>query len=467
VERTKKLDLNLPHDEISERAILGALLVDPRPEYLVRVIEFLNKEDFFLPAHRLIFEAISALYNGQSGIDLNTVSSWLSSHRRLKSAGGMAYLSELTDQVPEKINFEDYLQNVKQKSLLRNIIAVAQDMLAKSQEVQAEPDILLDHVEKELLHLKKETDRGGFIELATFIPEAMNYVNQIQKEGLTAGIKTGFIELDSITSGFHRGDLIIIAARPSMGKTAIGLNIAYNQAVKEKKRVAFFSIEMPKIQIVLRLLAMATRINMQALRTGRPRLTAQEWAKLEQEAVRLQKSQIYIDDSASLTILDIKTRAQKLKYQLGGIDVVFVDYLQLVKVGRKRDRVIDSRSTEVGEVSAGLKELAKELDIPVVALTQLNRGPEWRKGKKEKEVKYLLSDLRESGNIEQDADVVIFLHREEQIDPDTSRKGIAELIIAKQRNGPTGRIQLAYQQPYTRFENLETRVGDDGSYLSN
>ncbi len=453
--RLQKIDLNLPHDEISERAVLGAILLNPDRELLAKLFETLRSDDFFLPQNRLIFNAIEELYNKQSGIDSSTVGAFLQDKRRLKSAGGLAYISELIDQVPEKINFEDYVNNVKQKSLLRNIINVARDALEKSKADFADPDSVLNEIEKEILQIKNRSDQGGFIELAKFIPEALRYVNLIQKEGLTAGIKTGFTELDALTAGFHRGELIIIAARPSMGKTAIGLNIAYHQAIKEGKRIAFFSIEMPRIQIVLRLLSMATRISMHALRTGRPHLSAQEWAKLEQEAVRLQKSAFYIDDSASLTILDLKNRAR----QLNSVDIIFVDYLQLIKVGRDTSRKIDSRSSEVGAISAGLKELAKELNIPVVALTQLNRAPEWRKGKKE--TKYMLSDLRESGNIEQDADVVIFLHREEQIDPDTEKKGIAELIIAKQRNGPTGRVQLAFENRFTRFSNLEVRIADE------
>jgi len=281
----------------------------------------------------------------------------------------------------------------------------------------------------------------------------MEKIEGIQKHGDSGGVKTDLYELDNITGGFQRGEFIVIAARPSMGKTALALNIAANMAIKAEKAVGFFSIEMARHQIMMRLLATRAGIDMSALTTGRKRLTRQEWQTLEMAASDLAKAKLYIDDSASLSIIEMKTRARRL-WREKGLDIAFVDYLQLIKVTGEQLRRSDSRAQEVAIISASLKELAKELQIPVVGLAQLNRAPEHRGSRKEG-IKYQLSDLKESGAIEQDADVVMFLHREEQVDRETERKGEADLIVAKQRNGPTGKILLAFQDKYTKFTNME------------
>ena len=281
----------------------------------------------------------------------------------------------------------------------------------------------------------------------------MERIEAIQKHGESGGLKTGYYELDSMTGGLQKSDLIVVAARPSMGKTAIALNIAANIALKEQKSVGFFSIEMSKHQIMMRLLSTRAEIDMSALMTGKKHLNQQEWHALEMAAGELGKAKIYIDDSASLSIIEMKTRARRL-WKEKNLDVIFVDYLQLIKVSGDQLRRNDSRAQEVAIISSSLKELAKELDVPVVAVAQLNRAPEQRGGNREGGPRYQLSDLKESGSIEQDADVIMFLHREEQIDRDTERKGEADLILAKQRNGPTGRITLAYQDKYTKFANM-------------
>lgn len=441
----------LPHDGFAEKAILGAMLIDNR--YAGVVFSEINSDDFYRDSHKLICAAIDNLINNKKTADVVTVAGLLDKNKELKFVGGFEYLSSLLDGIPGSINLEEYVRIVKERASLRKLMTASMGVIKSGSEPKAETQEILTQLQEDIIKIADVEIRAGFAPSAEIVHETMGKIEGIQKHGDSGGVKTDLYELDNITGGFQQGDFIVIAARPSMGKTALALNIAANMAIKAEKSVGFFSIEMARYQIMMRLLSTRAGIDMSALTTGRKRLTKQEWQTLEMAASDLGKAKLYIDDSASLSIIEMKTRARRL-WREKGLDIVFVDYLQLIKVTGEQLRRSDSRAQEVAIISASLKELAKELQIPVVGLAQLNRAPEQRGSRKEG-IKYQLSDLKESGAIEQDADVVMFLHREEQVDRDTERKGEADLIVAKQRNGPTGKILLAFQDKYTKFTNME------------
>jgi replicative DNA helicase len=451
---TVDLKKALPHDEIAEKALLGAMLLDNR--YVNQVFSELGSEDFFRDTHNLIASSILNLFNSNSTADIITVASHLEKNKELKFVGGHAFITSLVDDIPENLDIGEYIKIVKDRSMLRRIIITSMGIIQKGVEPAADTVSLLNEIQEDIIKISENQDKKGFYATADLIPEAMELIEHIQKKGESQGLKTGFYELDDYTSGLQNGDLIVFAARPSMGKTALALNIAVNMAVKEEKSVAFYSIEMSKLQVLMRMMAIHAKISMSSIRTGKPHLTSKEWSDLELASAELQKAKLFIDDSASLSIVEMKARARKLKAEKK-LDIVFVDYLQLIKVTGESLRRNDNRAQEVTIITAALKELAKELQIPVVAMAQLNRAPETRGGKREKGPRYQLSDLKESGSIEQDADVVIFIHRDDQFDKDSERKGEADLIIAKQRNGPTGKIVLAFLDKFTKFANMETR----------
>ena len=450
-------NLVLPSDEFAERALLGSMLIDNR--YVNEVFSTLNSEDFYIDSNKKIAAAIVFLINKGEPVDIITISEFLKRKKELKFVGGYDYINSLTDGIPQNLNISEYIKTVKDRSSLRKIIITSMGVIKKGVENKTETENILNELQEDIIKISERRIRKGFLHSSELIQSTLDEVESIQKSGESEGLKTGFSELDNITAGFQKGELIIIAARPSMGKTALALNIASKIAVDSEKSVGFFSIEMSKIQIMMRLIALETKINISALRTGKPHLNQKEWNDLELAASRLKKANLFIDDSASLSIIEMKTMARRLKNERG-FDIVFVDYLQLIKASRDLVRRNDSRAQEVAVITASLKEMAKELEIPVVALAQLNRAPEQRGSKKEGGMKYQLSDLKESGAIEQDADVVIFLHREEQNNKDTERKGEADLNIAKQRNGPTGRIVLAFIDKCTKFVNLDFRDKD-------
>jgi len=446
----------MPHDEFSERALLGAMLIDNH--YVNEVFSSINSDDFYRESHRVIASAISFLVDKGKTADIITVSGLLKQRRQLKISGGHEYVASLLDGIPDKLRIDEYIQVVKDRSALRQIMETSLGVINQSSQTPVDAETVLNDLQEKIIKISDTRIQQGFHSMGELVPGTMDLVERIQKHGESEGLKTDLTELDNMTAGFHPGDLIVIAARPSMGKTALGLNIAARQAIKHEKSVGFFSIEMSRTQIIMRLLALEGRVSMAALRTGRPRLTQKEWADLELAASNLERARLLIDDSASLSIVEMKTRARRLKNEYG-LDIVFVDYLQLIKVGSDMVRRSDSRAQEVAAISAALKEMAKELHVPVVALAQLNRAPETRGGRRSDGPKYQLSDLKESGAIEQDADLVMFLHREEQNDRDTERKGEADLIVAKQRNGPTGRIILTYIDKYTKFLNYQSAAG--------
>jgi replicative DNA helicase len=440
----------LPHDGFAEKAILGAMLIDNR--YASDVFSEINSDDFYRDSHKLIAAAIDNLINHRNTADVVTVAGLLEKNKELKFVGGFEYLSSLLDGVPGNINLEEYVRVVKDRASLRKLMAASMGVIKSGSEPKAETREIITRLQEDIIKIADVEIRAGFAPSPEIVHETMEKIEGIQKHGDSGGVKTDLYELDNITGGFQQGEFIVIAARPSMGKTALALNIAANMAVKAEKSVGFFSIEMARHQIMMRLLSSRAGIDMNALTTGRKRLTKQEWHTLEMAAGELGKAKLYIDDSASLSIIEMKTRARRL-WREKSLDIVFVDYLQLIKVTGEQLRRNDSRAQEVAIISASLKELAKELQIPVVGVAQLNRAPEQRGSRKEG-IRYQLSDLKESGAIEQDADVVMFLHREEQVDRETERTGEADLIVAKQRNGPTGKILLAFQAKYTKFTNM-------------
>ncbi|MCU0276359.1 MAG: replicative DNA helicase [Acidobacteria bacterium] len=448
------LEINqvLPHDEIAEKALLGAMLLDNR--YVNQVFSEVSSEDFFRDSHVLVAQAVLQLTNAGSAADIITVSSLLEKRKKLQFVGGHAFITALVDDIPESLDIQEYIKIVKDRSTLRKIILTSRGIIQKGVDPGADTVSLLNEMQEDIIKISEDRVKKGFVGTSEMVPEAMQLIERIQGGGEAQGLKTGLYELDDITSGFQNGDLIVFAARPSMGKTALALNIAVHMAVKEEKSVAFFSIEMSRLQVLMRMLAIHAKVSMAAIRTGKPHLTQKEWRDLELAASELQKAKLFVDDSASLSIVEMKARTRKLKVERN-LDIVFVDYLQLMKVTGEHLRRSDTRAQEVAVITAALKELAKELQIPVVAMAQLNRAPETRGGKREKGPKYQLSDLKESGSIEQDADVVIFIHRDDQFDKDSERKGEADLIVAKQRNGPTGKVVLAFLDKFTKFANLE------------
>lgn len=450
-DKTSELNQALPHDGFSEKAILGAMLINNN--YANLVFAEINSADFYRDSYRIIAAAIDKLVNSGKTADLITVAGLLEKNNELKFVGGYEFLSSLLDGVPENINIEEYIHIVKERSSLRKLMKASMEVIKSGSQPKADTRDILNSLQEDIIKIADKEIQRGFSTSAVIVPETMERIERIQKHGESPGIKTGFFELDNMTGGFQKGDLIVIAARPSMGKTALALNIAFNMAVKTHASVGIFSIEMSRYQIVMRLLSLRSEVDMSALTSARKHLNQSEWRQLEMAASELKNADIFIDDSASLSIIEMKTRARRLSRERK-LDIIFVDYLQLMKVTGDQLRRNDSRAQEVAIISAALKELAKELQIPVVALAQLNRAPEQRGGKREG-VKYQLSDLKESGAIEQDSDVIIFLHREEQTDKDTERKGEADLIVAKQRNGPTGRVVLAFQDKYTKFANIE------------
>jgi len=438
----------LPSSDQAEKAVLGAMFLNN--SYVDTVFNEINSDDFYRDSHKTIAATIYRIYDEGGKADILTVGEFLGKDE-LKFVGGYSYLNTLTDGIPENFDISEYVKIIKDRSTLRRIITTSAGVIKNGLEPKADIRDILSKLQEDLIKIAGTEVERGFVDTKTLVPETIDRIKKIQKHGESEGLKSGFYELDGMTGGFQPSDFIVIAARPSMGKTALGLNIATNMAVKNGKSIAFFSIEMSRRQIMTRILSSEAELNMSALLRGKYPLNRQEEKRLELAAEVLIKSKIYIDDSPSLSILEMKTRARRIKREFG-LDIVFVDYLQLMKVTGEKLRRNDSKAQEVAVISASLKELAKELDIPVVALAQLNRAPEQRGSK----IKYQLSDLKESGAIEQDADLVMFLHRDEQNDKDTERKGIADLIIAKQRNGPTGKIELAFIDKYTKFHNYDS-----------
>jgi replicative DNA helicase len=430
----------LPHDLEAERSVLAAILLDE--SVCNTATELLKPEDFFRDSHRLIFERMTELSGTGQPIDPTTLANALSRRNQLELVGGVTFLSSLIDTYALPSNLEAYARIIKDGAMLRRAIQVCQDGMAACFEQGDDAETLIDNLEKAIFEVGEARIRSGFVAVADVAREQLAQVEDAQNrpDALT-GLWTGFTDLDRMTNGLQPSDLIIVAARPSMGKTAFCLNIAQNVAVAGGKTVGVYSLEMSKESLVLRMLCAEGMVDSQRMRGGF--LGKDEWAKLAEALQALTSAKIFIDDTPGITVMEMRAKARRLKAQ-HGLDLLIVDYLQLIRGKGK----IESRQTEVSQISRDLKGLAKELGVPLIALSQLSRASEGRSDHRP-----MLSDLRESGSIEQDADVVAFIFREEMYDQTDENEGKAELIISKQRNGPTGTIELSFMKHCTRFNN--------------
>jgi len=438
------LERPLPHNLEAERTVLGAILVDN--EVFHNASELITEADFYRDAHRKIFSRMAALAERGDAIDLVTLKEQMSRAGELERAGGVAYLSSLVEGVPRATNVPYYARIVKDKAVLRNLISAANRISQAAFDQPEETQSVLDEAEKSIFAIAEDALHVGFEPVSSIIKTTFKTIDELsEKRELITGIPTGFVEFDELTSGLQSSDLIIVAARPAMGKTSFCMNIAQYVGLKTGKTVGVFSLEMSKEQLVLRMLCGEARVDMHKLRSGF--LSEKDWAKLVQGVSDMSQAKIFIDDTASISVMEMRAKTRRLKLE-HGLDLVIVDYLQLMQ-GRGR---FDNRTQEISNISRSLKGLAKELNVPVVALSQLSRATESRGGHRPQ-----LSDLRESGALEQDADLVVFIFREEEYNATPDNRGIAELVIGKQRNGPTGSIKMAFIKEYTRFENLEWR----------
>lgn len=437
------LERSLPSNVDAERSLLGSVFVNNENYY--RIVEFLHPEDFYLDAHRVIFKSMVSLMENQRAIDLITLQDDLLRNSSLESAGGIGYLSGLMDGIPHLLNIEHYIDIIRDRALLRQMISASSKMMSECFDQAESADAILDKAEQALFNLSEHRSKGGFVSVASMEQEATALLTRLyeDKEMIT-GVPTGFTDLDRNTSGLQPGDLVILAARPSMGKTALALNIAQHVGVKKGMPVGIFSLEMSRQQLLMRFLCAESLVDAHKVRTGY--IARDDFQQLIDALARVTQAPLHIDDSSSLTIMEMRAKARRLKAE-HGLKLIIVDYLQLMSsYGR-----VESRVQEISGISRGLKALAKELEVPVIALSQLSRAPEQRQGDHRPQ----LSDLRESGSIEQDADVVLFIYREEVYKhDDEDLKGKAELIISKQRNGPIGTVKLAFLKQYTKFENL-------------
>jgi len=450
-----------PHSIDAEQGVLGSMLISPR-DTIAECVEKINEEYFYVPAHRTIYNALVDLWNAGQAIDLITFTQVLRDRHLLDSVGGAAFVTSLFTFVPTAANVGYYLDIVRDKYILREIISAATESVRRAYEEQDEVNNLLDEVEQRIFAVGDDRFKGQLLSMKDQVMEAIESIEKLyENRGGITGLSTGFPELDRMTNGLHPGEMIVIAARPSMGKTALAMNIVENVAVNQKRPVGVFSLEMSSQQLVQRLLCSRAHVNLAKVRGGF--LGERDFPNLTAAASKLAEAKIYIDDSSSLNILELRAKARRLKAQQD-IQLIAIDYLQLVTSSSRRAQ--DNRQLEITEISAGLKSLAKELKIPVIVVAQLNRQPEQRSGGKPR-----LSDLRESGAIEQDADLVGLLLRpsfyEEKEDEDKTDSKVfdetaeeAELIIAKQRNGPIGNVALTFFKHFTRFETRARNVSE-------
>jgi replicative DNA helicase len=440
-----------PHDLDAERAVIGAMLVS---ETAVAVVaERLAAEDFYSEVHRIIYGAMMRLYSRGEPIDQLTLTNELRSVNEFERIGGRPYVFQIVESVPTAANAGRYADIVRGKALLRAIIDVGSRITEDAFREPEDVSEALDSAEQLVYGVSNRTLREHLAPVSELAPGALEMIQRLyEQEGEVTGVETGFEDLDRLTTGFHKSDLIILAARPAMGKTALSLNAIWHASGEKKMPVAIFSLEMSKEQLVQRLISQTTRIPAQALRSGN--VKAEDWPKLVRGVAEVSRAPIWIDDTAGVTLMEIRAKVRRLASQLNvagemPLSLVVVDYLQLM-VGQGARA--ENRQQEIAEISRGLKVLARDLDVPVLAIAQLSRAVETRHDKRP-----LLSDLRDSGAIEQDADVVMFLYRDEYYNPESDDKGIAEVIVGKHRNGPTGKVQLAWMEQYTKFASLARR----------
>ncbi|WP_182200325.1 replicative DNA helicase [Paraliobacillus salinarum] len=434
-----------PHNMEAEQAVLGAIFLEP--ESMSTASELLVPSDFYRASHQRIFQVMMQLSDRGEPIDLVTVTTALSNAKLLDDVGGVSFLSDLANAVPTAANIGYYTKIVEEKALLRRLIRTATDIVTESFSKEDEVEEVLSEAEKNILEVSNRKNSGAFKNIKDVLIEVYDNIEQLhQNNAEVTGIPTGFRDLDKITSGFQRNDLIIVAARPSVGKTAFALNIAQNVAIKTDENVAIFSLEMGAEQLVNRMLCAEGNIDAQRLRTGH--LESEDWGKLTMAMGSLSNAGIFIDDTPGIRVNEIRSKCRRLK-QEHGLGMILIDYLQLIQ-GSANSK--ENRQQEVSEISRSLKGLARELNVPLIALSQLSRGVESRQDKRP-----MMSDLRESGSIEQDADIVGFLYRDDYYDKESEKQNIIEIILAKQRNGPVGTVELAFVKEYNKFVDLDHR----------
>ena len=432
-----------PSDIEAEQAVLGSMLTDK--DATIAAIEVLKEDDFYREDNKLIYRAILNLYNRAEPVDIITLKSELTSMGKFDAVGGLEYLADLPEKVPTTANVERYIKIVEEKAILRNLIKTANEIINLGYDPTEEVENIMDSAEKKIFAIMQSKNQKGYSPIKDVLVDTFSQLEVLynQKQHIT-GVPTGFADLDYKTAGLHGSDLILLAARPAMGKTAFALNIATNAAVRAKVPVAIFSLEMSKEQLVNRVLCGEAMVDSNKVRTGK--LDEQDWAKLASALGPLSESEIYIDDTPGISVMEIRAKCRKLKLEKN-IGLVVIDYLQLIQGSNKRG---GSREQEISEISRSLKILAKEINVPVIALSQLSRAPEQRPDHRP-----MLSDLRESGAIEQDADIVMFLYRDDYYNEDSDKKNIAEVILAKHRAGSTGTVELLWLGSYTKFVNID------------
>lgn len=442
------LHVELPQSDEAERSVLGAILVDNAK--LHEVADLLRAEDFYRPVHQCIFRSMVEMVDASLPVDLLTLSERHAADGALDAAGGASYLSRLMDGIPRMVNVRHYAAIVRERSIRRQLVKTANDLAVEAQLGETDVTHVLGQAEQRLFALAGQRNSQGFASMKELLARSLDDIEKRQAAGVAVnGVPTGFVELDELTSGLQPGDLIILAARPSMGKTSLALSIAQNAAIRHDKKIAIFSLEMSSVQLAMRVLCSEARVDAQRMRRGQ--LGDHHWAKLVAAYGRLAGAPVYIDETSGIAVTEMRAKCRRLAAEKG-LDLVIVDYLQLMgSAGRS-----ENRQQEISTISRSLKEMARELSVPVLALSQLSRAPDQRQG----DHRPMLSDLRESGSLEQDADVVAFIFREEiyrirEGKDAGDKKGIAEIIVEKQRNGPTATVKLAYIREYTRFENLQ------------
>ena len=437
-----------PHDIEAEQAVLGSMLTDK--DAVIAAMESLKPESFYREDDKAIYEAMQNLYNRAEPIDLITLKNELESMSKLEQVGGLEYLANLPEKAPTSANVQKYISIVEEKSMLRSLIKTANELVDLGYSQTEDVEDIMDHAEKKIFDIMQKKNQKGYTPIKDVLVESFTKLEELynRKQPIT-GVPTGFTDLDYRTAGLHGSELILIAARPAMGKTAFALNLAANAAIRGNTGVAIFSLEMSKDQLVNRMLCSEAMVDSNKMRTGK--LEEDDWAKLASAIGPLSEANVFIDDTPGITVMEIRTKCRKLKLEKD-IGLVVIDYLQLITGNGKKG---GSREQEISEISRSLKILAKELNVPVIALSQLSRAVEQRPDHRP-----MLSDLRESGAIEQDADIVMFLYRDDVYNKESEKKDIAEVIIAKQRGGTTGTVDLLWMGSYTKFVNLETRYDD-------
>ena len=432
---------SLPYNLEAEQSVIGSMLIDKTA--ISRVVEVLKGDDFYRDSHKVIFNAIFDLYQKDTPIDMITLLEHLRSSEKLEASGGITYITEISNSIPSTANLSSYIKIVDDKSILRKLIRASTEIMENCYNKQDDVEAVMDLAEQKVFNIAERKNSSDFEPMNTVLERGFLEIERIfNNKGETTGISSGFPELDDKTAGFQKGDMILIAARPSMGKTTFALNLAEYAALREGKSVAIFSLEMSKEQLAYKLLCSEANVDMSKLRHGN--LEDKDWENIAKASGPLAAAKIFIDDTAGTSVMDMRSKCRKLKME-HGIDMIVIDYLQLMSGSNP-----ESRQQEVSEISRSIKALAKEMQCPVIALSQLSRAPEQRADHRP-----MLSDLRESGSIEQDADIVMFLYRDEYYDKETEDKNVAECIIAKQRNGPVGTVRLAWIGQFSKFARLD------------